>query len=83
MAISIEPLNRASSGVAMPHDKPEEMRARGYHMISGAVDVGLFRGDATVVGDGGGNVGVLHGWNMMKDGLPTVAALKSVCILAV
>ncbi|KAD5316839.1 hypothetical protein E3N88_16785 [Mikania micrantha] len=31
------------SGFAMPHDKPEEMRGRGYRMISGAVDVGLFR----------------------------------------
>ncbi|KAL8207870.1 hypothetical protein R6Q57_007282 [Mikania cordata] len=31
------------SGFAMPHDKPEEMRGRGYHMISGEVDVGLFR----------------------------------------
>ncbi|KAK9076627.1 hypothetical protein SSX86_004961 [Deinandra increscens subsp. villosa] len=31
------------SGFAMPHDRPEEMRSRGYHMISGAVDVGLFR----------------------------------------
>ncbi|KAI3787548.1 hypothetical protein L1987_42097 [Smallanthus sonchifolius] len=31
------------SGFAMPHDRPEDMRSRGYHMISGAVDIGLFR----------------------------------------
>ncbi|KVH95282.1 uncharacterized protein LOC112528078 [Cynara cardunculus var. scolymus] len=31
------------SGFAMPHDRPEEMRSRGYHMISGSVDIGLFR----------------------------------------
>lgn len=31
------------SGFAMPHDKPEDMRSRGYHMISGTVDIGLFR----------------------------------------
>ncbi|KAJ0779047.1 putative 2-keto-3-deoxy-L-rhamnonate aldolase [Helianthus annuus] len=31
------------SGFAMPHDRPEDMRLRGYHMISGAVDIGLFR----------------------------------------
>ncbi|KAK7308694.1 hypothetical protein VNO77_42317 [Canavalia gladiata] len=30
-------------GFAMPHDGPKDMRSRGYHMISGAVDVGLFR----------------------------------------
>ncbi|KAI3958212.1 hypothetical protein MKW92_029502 [Papaver armeniacum] len=30
-------------GFAMPHDKPEQLRSRGYHMISGAVDLGLFR----------------------------------------
>nr|XP_043639944.1 2-keto-3-deoxy-L-rhamnonate aldolase-like [Erigeron canadensis] len=31
------------SGFAMPHDRPEDMRSRGYHMISGAVDIGMFR----------------------------------------
>ncbi|CAH1415386.1 unnamed protein product [Lactuca virosa] len=31
------------SGFAMPHDTPEDLRSRGYHMISGAVDIGLFR----------------------------------------
>lgn len=30
-------------GFAMPHDPPEELKARGYHMVAGAVDVGLFR----------------------------------------
>lgn len=34
------------SGFAMPHDSPEELRKRGYHMVSGAVDVGLFRNAA-------------------------------------
>ncbi|XP_043697343.1 2-keto-3-deoxy-L-rhamnonate aldolase [Telopea speciosissima] len=34
------------AGFAMPHDSPDEMRARGYHMISGAVDVGMFRSAA-------------------------------------
>ncbi|KAI3772013.1 hypothetical protein L6452_03187 [Arctium lappa] len=32
------------SGFAMPHDRPKDMRSRGYHhMISGSVDIGLFR----------------------------------------
>ncbi|KAL4570611.1 hypothetical protein LXL04_026269 [Taraxacum kok-saghyz] len=31
------------SGFAMSHDSPKDMRSRGYHMISGAVDIGLFR----------------------------------------
>lgn len=31
------------SGFAMPFDSPEELRARGYHMVSGQVDIGLFR----------------------------------------
>lgn len=31
------------SGFAMPHDKPENLKQRGYHMVSGAVDIGLFR----------------------------------------
>ncbi|KAI3862478.1 hypothetical protein MKX03_011566 [Papaver bracteatum] len=30
-------------GFAMPHDKAEQLRSRGYHMISGTVDLGLFR----------------------------------------
>ncbi|KAK9103942.1 hypothetical protein Sjap_021196 [Stephania japonica] len=30
-------------GFAMPHDGPHHLRARGYHMVSGAVDVALFR----------------------------------------
>ncbi|EXB39943.1 2-keto-3-deoxy-L-rhamnonate aldolase [Morus notabilis] len=34
------------AGFAMPHDRPEDMRARGYRMVSGAVDVGLFRSAA-------------------------------------
>ncbi|XP_042509820.1 2-keto-3-deoxy-L-rhamnonate aldolase [Macadamia integrifolia] len=33
-------------GFAMPHDSPDELRARGYHMVSGAVDVGMFRSAA-------------------------------------
>lgn len=34
------------AGFAMPHDNPEELRKRGYHMVSGAVDIGLFRAAA-------------------------------------
>uniref|UniRef100_A0A7N0UV38 HpcH/HpaI aldolase/citrate lyase domain-containing protein n=1 Tax=Kalanchoe fedtschenkoi TaxID=63787 RepID=A0A7N0UV38_KALFE len=34
------------AGFAMPHDAPIDMRRRGYHMVSGAVDVGLFRSAA-------------------------------------
>uniref|UniRef100_A0A7C9DDC8 HpcH/HpaI aldolase/citrate lyase domain-containing protein n=2 Tax=Opuntia streptacantha TaxID=393608 RepID=A0A7C9DDC8_OPUST len=34
------------SGFAMPHDSPEQLKARGYHMVSGAVDVALFRSAA-------------------------------------
>ncbi|XP_068651298.1 uncharacterized protein [Aristolochia californica] len=33
-------------GFAMPHDPPEAQRSRGYHMISGTVDLGLFRAAA-------------------------------------
>ncbi|KAK9082462.1 hypothetical protein Syun_031386 [Stephania yunnanensis] len=33
-------------GFAMPHDGPEQLRRRGYRMVSGAVDVGLFRSAA-------------------------------------
>ncbi|KAK4261757.1 hypothetical protein QN277_004713 [Acacia crassicarpa] len=31
------------SGFAMPHDPPLDLASRGYHMVSGATDVGLFR----------------------------------------
>ncbi|KAI9173916.1 hypothetical protein LWI28_008757 [Acer negundo] len=31
------------AGFAMPHDGPLDLKSRGYHMVSGAVDVGLFR----------------------------------------
>ncbi|OIT04035.1 PREDICTED: uncharacterized protein LOC109224875 [Nicotiana attenuata] len=34
------------SGFAMPHDGPEKLKSRGYHMVSGAVDIGLFRNAA-------------------------------------
>ncbi|KAH6774031.1 Phosphoenolpyruvate carboxylase family protein [Perilla frutescens var. hirtella] len=34
------------SGFVMPHDPAEELRQRGYHMVSGAADVGLFRSAA-------------------------------------
>ncbi|XP_058067728.1 uncharacterized protein LOC131217046 [Magnolia sinica] len=34
------------AGFAMAHDSPEELRVRGYHMVSGAVDLGLFRAAA-------------------------------------
>ncbi|XP_044477064.1 2-keto-3-deoxy-L-rhamnonate aldolase-like [Mangifera indica] len=34
------------AGFAMPHDGPQEMKSRGYHMVSGAVDVGLFKSAA-------------------------------------
>ncbi|CAM8902502.1 unnamed protein product [Rhodiola kirilowii] len=34
------------AGFAMPHDSPNDMRLRGYHMVSGAVDIGLFRSAA-------------------------------------
>ncbi|KAK9274448.1 hypothetical protein L1049_021695 [Liquidambar formosana] len=34
------------AGFAMPHDTPEDLRVRGYQMVSGAVDVGLFRSAA-------------------------------------
>lgn len=34
------------AGFAMPHDGPLNMKSRGYHMVSGAVDVGLFRSAA-------------------------------------
>ncbi|MCO5605891.1 hypothetical protein L7F22_060077 [Adiantum nelumboides] len=30
-------------GFAMPHDPPEEMRKRGYHIITGAIDLALIR----------------------------------------
>ncbi|XP_020684168.1 uncharacterized protein LOC110100826 [Dendrobium catenatum] len=31
------------SGFAMPFDPPGDMKMRGYHMVAGAVDVGMFR----------------------------------------
>nr|AAM64963.1 putative aldolase [Arabidopsis thaliana] len=34
------------SGFAMPHDGAGEIRGPGYHMVAGAVDVGLFRNAA-------------------------------------
>ncbi|KAG6405416.1 hypothetical protein SASPL_133005 [Salvia splendens] len=34
------------SGFVMPHDPATELRRRGYHMVSGAADVGLFRSAA-------------------------------------
>lgn len=34
------------SGFAMPHDGPRDLRSRGYHMVSGATDVALFRNAA-------------------------------------
>ncbi|KAM1626536.1 hypothetical protein ACFXTN_013526 [Malus domestica] len=34
------------AGFAMPHDGPRDLGTRGYHMVSGAVDVGLFRSAA-------------------------------------
>ncbi|KAL6846724.1 hypothetical protein ACP4OV_024172 [Aristida adscensionis] len=30
-------------GFAMPNDPPEQLKLRGYHMVAGAVDIGLFR----------------------------------------
>ncbi|PKA66320.1 hypothetical protein AXF42_Ash007017 [Apostasia shenzhenica] len=30
-------------GFAMPHDPPEDQKVRGYHMVAGAVDLGMFR----------------------------------------
>lgn len=34
------------SGFAMPHDGAEQLRQRGYHMVAGAADLGLFRSAA-------------------------------------
>lgn len=34
------------AGFAMPHDSPAALKSRGYHMVSGTVDVGLFRSAA-------------------------------------
>ncbi|XP_073141367.1 uncharacterized protein [Henckelia pumila] len=34
------------SGFVMPHDGAEELQRRGYHMVAGAADVGLFRSAA-------------------------------------
>ncbi|KAJ4774799.1 Aldolase [Rhynchospora pubera] len=30
-------------GFAMPKDPPEMLKQRGYHMVSGAIDVAMFR----------------------------------------
>uniref|UniRef100_A0A0A9AK40 HpcH/HpaI aldolase/citrate lyase domain-containing protein n=1 Tax=Arundo donax TaxID=35708 RepID=A0A0A9AK40_ARUDO len=30
-------------GFAMPNDPAEQLKLRGYHMVAGAVDIGLFR----------------------------------------
>ncbi|KAJ3692734.1 hypothetical protein LUZ60_011829 [Juncus effusus] len=30
-------------GIAMPHDPPEQLKRRGYHMVAGGADIGLFR----------------------------------------
>jgi 2-keto-3-deoxy-L-rhamnonate aldolase RhmA len=35
------------AGIASPFDRPDDLRRRGYHMVAGGVDVGLFR-SATV-----------------------------------
>lgn len=34
------------SGFALPFDGPRDLKSRGYHMVSGASDVGLFRSSA-------------------------------------
>ncbi|KAL9239759.1 hypothetical protein vseg_014051 [Gypsophila vaccaria] len=34
------------SGFAMPHDTPHHLKSRGYHMITGTVDIALFRAAA-------------------------------------
>lgn len=34
------------SGFVMPHDGAAELQRRGYHMVAGAADVGLFRSAA-------------------------------------
>ncbi|KAK8952216.1 hypothetical protein KSP39_PZI004460 [Platanthera zijinensis] len=31
------------SGFSMPFERPEDLKMRGYHMVAGAVDVGMFR----------------------------------------
>lgn len=54
------------AGFAMPHDSGLDLKARGYHMVSGAVDVGLFRTAAvedvkkfwTGLAEGGSSEGV-------------------------
>ncbi|KAI5084512.1 hypothetical protein GOP47_0000681 [Adiantum capillus-veneris] len=45
-AVLSAPVTTYLGGFAMPHDPPEEMRKRGYHLISGAVDLALFRNAA-------------------------------------
>lgn len=34
------------AGFEMPNDRPQELRARGYHIVSGCVDIGLYRSAA-------------------------------------
>ncbi|XP_047339040.1 2-keto-3-deoxy-L-rhamnonate aldolase-like [Impatiens glandulifera] len=34
------------AGFAMAHDRPEAIKGRGYHMVSGATDLGMFRAAA-------------------------------------
>ncbi|KAM7491523.1 hypothetical protein LguiA_034444 [Lonicera macranthoides] len=34
------------AGFAMPHDSPDNLRTRGYNMVSGAVDIGMFKSAA-------------------------------------
>ncbi|TMW94916.1 hypothetical protein EJD97_009617 [Solanum chilense] len=47
-ALKKKPLDGGAylSGFAMPHDSPENLKSRGYHMVSGAVDIVLFRNAA-------------------------------------
>lgn len=47
-ALKKKPLDGGAylSGFAMPHDSPENLKSRGYHMVSGAIDIVLFRNAA-------------------------------------
>ncbi|XP_022737095.1 uncharacterized protein LOC111289982 [Durio zibethinus] len=47
-ALKLDPRDGGAflAGFAMPHDPPEELGKRGYRMVSGAVDVGLFKNAA-------------------------------------
>ncbi|KAK6935598.1 HpcH/HpaI aldolase/citrate lyase domain [Dillenia turbinata] len=56
------------AGFAMPHDWPEDLRKRGYHMVSGAVDVGLLR-DAFIDDVNKFQMGLMNGSDAdVKDG---------------